>query len=115
MVALGVVLCVAGSGWTAPVRIFVAPDGHDTNSGTKARPFATLQRARDEIRDLKAEGGLPGGATVLVQGGTYHLAEPLTFDPEDSGTTEGPITYTADKGAKVSLRGSRPVTGWRRC
>ncbi|HJN14459.1 MAG TPA: right-handed parallel beta-helix repeat-containing protein, partial [Armatimonadota bacterium] len=113
LVALGVLLCVAGSGWSAPVQLFVAPDGRDTDPGTKARPFASLHRARDEIRKLKADGDLPNGATVLVGEGSYFLAEPLTFGPEDSGTAEGPITYSAAPGATVALRGSRPVTGWK--
>ena len=35
-------------------------------------PFATLERARDEIRKLKQAGGLPeGGVTVGSRGGVY--------------------------------------------
>ena len=31
------------------VTYTVAPDGHDDTPGTEARPFATLERARDAI------------------------------------------------------------------
>ena len=50
---------------------FVAPNGRDDNPGTRKQPFATLARARDAVRRLKADGGLKAGATVLVRGGTY--------------------------------------------
>ena len=50
---------------------------------------------------------------MLVRGGTYHLTEPLTLGPEDSGTPEAPVTYTAQSGEKVAILGSRPETGWR--
>ena len=32
---------------------YVAPDGDDSNPGSKERPFATLSRARDAVRKLK--------------------------------------------------------------
>jgi len=39
---------------TSPMLIaadfYVATNGSDTNPGTEARPFATLERARDEAR-----------------------------------------------------------------
>ena len=113
MIGLCMLLCIACPGRADAARLFVAPDGSDTDPGTKARPFATLHRARDEIRKLNADTGLPNGATVVVGGGTYHLTEPLTIGPQDSGTEEGPIAYTAQRGEKVSLLGSQPVTGWQ--
>ncbi|MGA2660073.1 MAG: hypothetical protein ABSH34_21430, partial [Verrucomicrobiota bacterium] len=35
---------------------FVAPTGNDANPGTADRPFATLERARDAVRQLKQAG-----------------------------------------------------------
>ena len=49
---------------------YVAPDGADSNAGTFEQPFATLERARDAVRRLKEESGLPeGGVTVYLRGG----------------------------------------------
>ncbi len=50
---------------------------------------------------------------MLVRGGTYLLREPLRFGPRDSGTQQSPITYAAYPSEKVTLKGSRAVTGWR--
>ena len=100
-----------------PVALYVAAnDGNDAWSGKLAKPnaahsdgpLASLATARDRVR--KTEGR---GATVLVRGGTYLLREPLRLGPEDSGTEQSPISYAAYPGEKVTLKGSRAVTGWR--
>ena len=45
-----------------PGKVFyVATNGSDENPGTKGKPFATLERARDAIRELKKAGKLPKG------------------------------------------------------
>lgn len=91
------------------VRLFVAPDGRDSHDGTSpARAFASLQRARDEIRHLKAAGPLPpGGVTVELAGGVYPLAKSFTLTEADAGTEGAPIVYRAADGAKVQLLGGR--------
>ena len=62
--------------------------------------------ARDAIRKIKAEVGLPdGGIEIVVGDGTYHLAEPLTFNQKDSGTAEAPITYRSANRGKARLSG----------
>ena len=93
-------------------QFHVAPTGSDANPGTREKPLATLSAARDATRRLKRDG-LKTPVEVIVQAGTYYLAEPLTFSPEDSGTQECPITYKADDGAKVVLSGGKPLAGWR--
>jgi predicted porin len=40
----------------AAATLYVAVDGNDANPGAEDRPFATLQRARDEIRQRKKIG-----------------------------------------------------------
>jgi len=107
---------------TAGTTLYVAANGNDRWSGRSAEPnadktdgpFATLHRARDEIRKLKAAGQLKEGATVLVRGGTYFLSEPLVLGPQDSSTKEHPITYRACPGEKVVLSGGRRIPGpWK--
>ena len=78
----------------ASTTYYISPTGNDTAAGTDAAPFATLQRARDAIRELKSKGALPvGGIQVVVHGGTYHLDQTLVFTADDSGSTEAPIDY----------------------
>src|SRR5712692_10534530 len=83
---------------------YVAPNGDDAwsgrllapNTGKTDGPFATIARARDAVRQLKAaEGGLQQPVTVSIRGGTYFLREPIILTPEDSGTAGCPVTYAA--------------------
>ncbi|MEN6304817.1 MAG: right-handed parallel beta-helix repeat-containing protein [Armatimonadia bacterium] len=105
----------------APLSLYVAPAGNDTWSGRLPAanatrtdgPFSTITRARDELRQLRAEGKLPDGAKVILRAGTCHLTEHLVFGPQDSGTERTPITYLPFRGEIVSLKGSVPVTGWQ--
>ena len=83
--------------------LYVAPYGDDSNPGTESKPFATLARARDAVRELKA--GIPKPVTVLLREGIYYLSEPVVFEPEDSGTLLQPITYAAYPGEKPTISG----------
>lgn len=100
---------------SAATTFYVAPGGSDDATGTEAAPFATLQRARDEVRALKAEGDLPeGGARIEIADGTYFLAEPLTLGPEDSGGPAAPIVYAAADDARPVISGGRRIAGLTR-
>jgi Right handed beta helix region len=103
-------------------RLFVALDGRDSWSGKLAAPnrqrtdgpFATLERARDEVRGIKAKGGLPpGGVTVEVRGGTYERERPFELTAADSGSATAPVVYRAAPGEEVRLIGGKVVTGFR--
>jgi len=84
--------------------VYVATDGNDSNTGTKTEPFATITHARDVVRQVKKRISEP--ITVHVCGGTYYLSEPIVFTPEDSGTKETPVTYTAYENEKVTISGA---------
>jgi len=105
---------------TTRADFYVAPNGNDQWSGKLPSPnaqktdgpFATVTRARDAVRKLKAPG-LTSAVTVMIRGGTYYLDEPIRFGPEDSGSERYPIRYVAYPGEKPVLSGGRPVTGWK--
>jgi len=45
--------------------LYVVPSGSDAHPGTRATPFATLERAREELRILKVKStGTNGDTTV---------------------------------------------------
>jgi len=93
--------------------LYIAPDGRDTWPGTKARPLATLEAARDRLRQMRAAGlEAQGEVTVWMRAGRYERTEPFTLGREDSGTAAAPVTYRALPGARVSLSGGRLVTGF---
>ncbi|NUQ61091.1 MAG: right-handed parallel beta-helix repeat-containing protein [Pirellulales bacterium] len=101
---------------------YVAPHGNDAWSGKLPEPngpksdgpFATLQRARDEVRTLKGAAGLADPVTVFLRGGTYRITDTIRFTPEDSGAERSPITYAAYPGEKPVVSGGRPIAGWKK-
>ncbi|MBI5384566.1 MAG: right-handed parallel beta-helix repeat-containing protein [Verrucomicrobia bacterium] len=90
----------------------VAPDGNDQNPGAPDMPFATLARARDEVRKLKQASPLREAVTVYVRGGIYALPSGLKFDAQDSGTAQAPVVYRAYQNEKPVLVGGRTITGF---
>lgn len=86
--------------------LYVAADGDDSNPGTIDAPFATIEKARDTIRGLKADNALAkDGACVYLRGGTYNILQGIEFGKEDSGTYDAPITYRSYPGEEVNLVG----------
>ncbi len=104
------------------LTLYVSPVGSDAWSGRLPRPnqartdgpFATLERARDEIRQIKAGSGLPtGGVTVEVAAGRHERLAPLVLTTEDSGTAEAPIVYQGEGGTQTCITGGRIVKDWQ--
>lgn len=91
-------------------ELYVAPDGNDTNPGTRAAPLKTLEAASDAVRKLKSEQPqLAGGATVWLRGGVYRIRKTFELDERDSGTKDAPIVYRACENERVCLSGGREL------
>jgi hypothetical protein len=95
---------------------YVSPKGNDSWSGDRIeRPFATIQRARDAIRELKNIQELTKPATVYIRAGIYELDETLVFKPEDSGTINHPVKYVAYNNEKPVISGGKAIKShWER-
>ena len=93
-----------------PHQIHVSPSGRDTNSGSKSRPFATLTRARDALRQLGREER--AGSTVWLHDGDYAVARTLELTSKDSGAAGAPVVWRAAPGEEVRLLGGQVVTGF---
>jgi len=74
---------------------YVATNGSDSNPGTSAQPWATLQHAADTMQP---------GDTTLIRTGTY-----LGFRAETPGQSGAPITMAADAGATVAVNAAGPI------
>ena len=48
---------------------YVAPGGSDANPGTEAKPFATIEKARQAVRAVNKD--MTGDIVVVLRGGTY--------------------------------------------
>ena len=89
---------------------YVSPKGADTNPGTKSRPFASLERARDAAR--AATHNVP--VTVWMRGGDYRRTTTFALTTADSGTAAVPVVYRAVPGETVRILGGLPVSKWKK-
>ena len=95
------------------LTLHVRPSGDDAALGTAEHPFATLDRARDEIRARKTKDGLPqGGVVVVVHGGDYQAGRTFTLTAEDSGGPGAAVVYRAAQGEHPAFRGGARLKGW---
>src|SRR5260370_42345570 len=84
-------MAVTWQGSAPAADIYVSPAGRDSNSGTKARPLASLAAAQRLARRWQSAGAV----TVSLRGATDYLPQTLVCSPEDSGTKQAPVTYAA--------------------
>src|SRR5882672_7869880 len=98
----------------APSVYYISPTGSDTNLGTQAAPFQTIQHAADLVNP---------GDTVLVNDGDY--VKPATLSPYSSGfsavvtiwrggTAANPVTFKSINpyGAKIDGQNDTTYTGF---
>ncbi|HET6249427.1 MAG TPA: carbohydrate-binding protein [Tepidisphaeraceae bacterium] len=78
---------------------YVSPSGGNSNPGTLAAPFKTIQEAANVAK---------AGDHVEIETGVYHE----TVTPAHSGTAAAPIVYEAYKGENVTVSGADAITGW---
>ena len=111
----------ACGGKSEPTDLYVSTEGNDSWSGRLAAPnsqksdgpLATLERARNIVRELKGQGRLEAPVTVNVRGGKYYLSQPFLLESADSGVPGKEIRYMAFQGEKPVISGGRKISGWR--
>ncbi|MFC5404619.1 discoidin domain-containing protein [Cohnella soli] len=89
---------------------FVSPSGNDSNPGTEALPFRTIEKARNVVRTLNSN--MTGDILVYLRGGTYSLTDTLAFSSNDSGTNGHNVIYKNVAGETPVLSGGTTISGW---
>ncbi|MCA9449091.1 MAG: hypothetical protein KC931_18375, partial [Candidatus Omnitrophica bacterium] len=91
------------------IQIHVSPSGSDDNPGTQEAPLATLNAARDTLRQASVDGVREETATVWIHDGVYSLTETFSLSQEDGGTPGAIVQYRAIHPFKVHLTGGRQI------
>jgi parallel beta-helix repeat protein len=87
-------------------EIYVAPEGKDSDAGSRRAPFATLEKARDVIRE-KRKGGDTKVWTVWLRPGRHERTAAFHLTAEDRNTIYRP------HGSDVCITGGFRITGWK--
>ena len=100
------------------LTLYISPKGDDSWSGESSRvkrgsdtgPLASLAGARDRLRILRQEGRLTEPVEVIFADGIYEIEKSVVFEPQDSGTTQAPVTFkAAGWGAEPVICGGRKL------
>ena len=83
---------------------FISLSGSDKNIGSIKAPFATIERARDAVREDKLKS-TEYSYTVYLREGTYNIENTIEFDDRDSGSDSKPIVYRSYNNEKVRISG----------
>jgi len=84
--------------------IYVSTDGNDKAKGTKDAPFASVQRALDQVKIFRKSDTTQAVMIVLRQG-TYYLEKPLVITPEEASKNKTSLIIGSDYNEKVILSG----------
>lgn len=91
-------------------EFYVATTGNDNNSGTMDLPYATIEKARDEIRKINT--AMTGDIIVYIKGGYYGQTQPLSFGVQDSGSNGYNVIYKAYQNENPVISGGKKVASW---
>ncbi|OGV67411.1 MAG: hypothetical protein A3K19_23520 [Lentisphaerae bacterium RIFOXYB12_FULL_65_16] len=116
--ALGI--AVAAESIPPNLTLFVATNGNDTWSGKLAEPapdgndgpLASLEGARNRLRQLRSEKQVTLPVDVLFRAGRHMVERTVEFGPDDSATEQTPVTFAPYRDEKVELCGGTVITGW---
>ena len=89
---------------------YVAPNGSDSNKGTKDAPFKTITQAQKAVRAIN--GTMTGDIEVILREGTYQLPATVNFTEEDGGKDGFYVRYKAADGEVPLITGGIPMNGW---
>jgi len=92
---------------------YVATDGNDQNPGTRRKPFATIEAARDAVRKSVA-GGMKDDVVVNIGAGNYFVEKQIELDDRDSGRDGHTITYKGAPKLGTRIYGGRRITSWKK-
>ncbi|WP_328345371.1 right-handed parallel beta-helix repeat-containing protein [Streptomyces violaceus] len=115
-VTLAAGLVVSGTAEAAAACTFyVSASGSDGNAGTSPdRPWATLERARDHIRQHELNKDMRADLRVCLRGGRHTRTATFNLTEADSGSNGFKVVYQAYPGETPIVDGGKAVTGWKR-
>ena len=106
LVGVPLLFLLSLAGTVQALEFHVAVSGKDDNPGTENSPFATLERARDAVRDSGSAGRVK--CTVWLHDGIYRRYKAFQLGDRHSGSREYPVVYRA-KGKAARLIGGKVI------
>ncbi|NQU51401.1 MAG: right-handed parallel beta-helix repeat-containing protein [Bacteroidetes bacterium] len=93
-------------------NFYVSVNGSDSNAGTKEKPFASLERAKDAVQISMQKKG-EGVYSIFIDGGSYHIEKPIVFESAKFGGNNKIIIKALTK-EKPVISGGKLITSWKK-
>lgn len=88
---------------------FISLSGSDKNIGSIKAPFATIERARDAVREDKLKSA-DYSYTVYLREGIYNIKKTVEFDDRDIFKDEAPLIFRSYKNETAILSGGLRIS-----
>lgn len=85
------------------LKLWIAPDGNDSNAGAEHMPLATTEKALALIHEKEYES-----ACICYKAGKYYWDKPIRIT-----TSDHDIHFCAENGKEAEICGAFPVVGWK--
>lgn len=89
------------------VKIHVSPNGDDRNDGSREKPVATLEGARNRLRSLKSRSEINDSVIIEIASGIYYIEKPLELNHYDGGSASMPVVFRGDKKNRPVICGGK--------
>lgn len=89
--------------YAGKTRIYVSKTGEDNNTGTRARPLATIEAAITKIGDLKNAGR--EDVEIIIGTGVYHISNPIEVLPKHWNGINGKLIIRGEGMGKTIISG----------
>jgi hypothetical protein len=99
---------------TSAQKIYLSPNGNDSNPGTLEKPLATLTAARDKAREIRKNSNVINPLEIVALEGEYFMFKPLYLSIEDAGSQNAPLIFKAEPEKKAVFRGGVQLSGFEK-
>jgi hypothetical protein len=112
--SLIILMLYTGQNVVSAQKIYLSPNGNDSNPGTIEMPLATLTAAHDKAKELRKGNQVSQPIEIIAMEGEYFMLQPLTLTLADGGTSDSPLIFKAEAGAKAIFRGGVKLGGFEK-
>jgi hypothetical protein len=103
---------IASSLFAQSATFHISPNGDEAFDGSEFKPFRSIPRAQQAVREHLKTRTKPGDVVVILHG-RHFLSQPLLFTPDDTPNDGSVVAYKSQPDNPATISGGRIITGWK--
>jgi hypothetical protein len=92
---------------------YVSPKGNDSNTGTREKPFVSLERAKQEA-ETSFRKNPNEDCTIWFEDGKYNISKPVVFNAENFKNQTGNLFFKTLPDKNPIISGGIEISGWQK-